>query len=139
MNRLIVFPLLAALTGCVSTQLSTPSHQPEVTIPGHTSEEVKTAVVNHYLNQQFQVKSSDNLNVVMEKEASIMASVLLADSASPVTYTRLIVTLLAQPDGAIRLIVVPHLVSRRNDLVLDGKGFRQAQGDLDRIAEKLKK
>lgn len=130
------------LAGCASPQpLATPSKQPEVTITGHTVEEVRAAFVNHYLSKQFAVVASDTLTVTMEKQAttgmSLMMGIAYGQGSDPNARVRLVGTLLPLPDGSVRLLSSAHMYSQRGTMQLDGKNQTTLQAGLIEIAATL--
>jgi hypothetical protein len=115
MKTLSIFFTSAALfCGCQTAQLNTPSGANEVTVVAPLPL-VKNELASEVSNRGYSITRSDDFVIEAEKNAGVMASVLLAPQNNPTTYKVARFNLMQTPSG-VRVILHMFIIAGGRDL-----------------------
>jgi hypothetical protein len=130
---------VVVLTGCATAPaLQTRSGRPEVTVHDRTVQQVRTAVMNHFVDRGWSPVQTEGTQLVFEHEGSAGQSFLMGlMTDNPQSKNRLAITLIENgPDvrllGGIAVVGANNF-GRAQVVELSGKGYQQLQGELQRI------
>jgi hypothetical protein len=132
-----VFVLL--LAGCATAPaLHTASGRPEVTLHGRTIQQVRTTVINHFVNQGWAPVQTEGNQLVFEREGSHGQKLVMGlMTNNPQATNRITITLI--DDGSdVRVVGAVAAVGANNFggakvVELTGKGYSELQGELESI------
>lgn len=113
LNNFLVVAAAIGATGCSTPKMQTPSGRPEVTIQNTSVEKLKPRVINKMLDDKFTVVSSDPVNMQFDKSATWLSNMLLGSPYDARTWTRVVVRLVDQGNGSVRVVEEVYIVSNK--------------------------
>lgn len=103
MWRLWIVALCAAIAGCQTVQLSTPSQRPEVTVAAPAAT-VRPILIGEMINHGFRISQDTAYALVMERASQdLMTNVLLGSQWNPTVNARISFAI-TELDGQTRVV-----------------------------------
>ncbi len=137
-SLLLAIALAFALVGC-ATKVATPSGRPEVTISGHTLDEVRGAITDEALAKGLAPVKTEGRDLVFDHEAPAAMSILLSNGNPARTQLRF--SMVPAANGDVRVILVPVVVYQSGGAThtddLTGRNLTASQDFLGRVQARL--
>jgi hypothetical protein len=126
---------VSLLAGC-ATPMPTASGRPETTITGQSSDAIRAALVNRFLNDGWNIKNGDTMMLTMEKDAGLAAGMFLGSAFNPTVMKRIRFNIVPQEAGTFRVVAGAGMITNpgsgfEKENPMEGKAYRQLQTILE--------
>lgn len=130
-TQIVTVFVAALLAGCATSLMTTPSGGPEVTINAPVAK-VRARAINDMVNRGYTPTKTDSLNIIFEKDSTMMASAFFGSGYDLQARNRVKITLVDDGAGAVRVLCRGYIVSnpssgfeRENEITGSNKTFQE--------------
>ena len=131
LKTVCILAVTALLVGCAAPRMNTPSGAPEVTIHAPVAK-IRARAINDMVNRGYTPMNNDGINLVFEKDSSMMASVFFGSRYDSQARNRVKLALIDDGAGTVRVLCHGYIVGnpgsafeRENEITGSNKTFQE--------------